>query len=134
MISVPIITSVVTLLAPYLAKAGEEVAKKAGEASWEKMKALYQVICNKFSADKDDYAQQTLKRLEEKPSEESRQRALTDILVEKAEANPEFAQELKQLVQDTTQGKDVGQFLTQVYGGEVGKIVNIGQAGDVNIS
>lgn len=128
----PIVTSAVALLAPYLAKAGEEVAKKAGEASWEKMKALYQAIRTKFSADKDDYAQQTLKRLEDKPSEESRQRALADILTEKAEADPEFGQELKRLVQDTTQGKGVPEFLTQVYGGEVGQILNINQAGDLN--
>ncbi len=47
----PIVTSAVALLAPYFAKAGEGAAKKAGEETWEKMKILYQVICNKFSQD-----------------------------------------------------------------------------------
>ncbi len=49
----PIVTSAVALLAPYFAKAGEGAAKKAGEETWEKMKILYQVICNKLSVDKD---------------------------------------------------------------------------------
>ena len=127
-----IVLSAVTQLIPYLAKAGEEVAKKAGDASWERLKALYQDIHNRFSLDKDDYAQQTLKRLEEKPSEESRQRALSDILTEKAEADPKFAEELRQLTQNNTQGKKVSQFVTPIYGGEVGKIVNIAQARDVS--
>lgn len=87
-----------------------------------------------MSADKDDYAQQTLKRLEEKSSDKSRQRALSDILTEKAETDTVFAQELQQLVQGTTQGQDVGQILIKLYGGEVGKIVNIGQViGDLSI-
>lgn len=130
----PIVTSAVALLAPYFAKAGEGLANKAGEATWEKIVALYQAIRNKFSADKDDYARMTLQRLEEKPSAEGRQKALADVLVEKAQADPEFAQELTRLVQGTTQGKDVANILTQVYGGEVGKIVNIARADDVTIN
>lgn len=129
-----IATSAVQLLAPYLVKVGEGTAQKAGEAIWEKTKTLYQTIRHKFSTDKDDYAQQTLQRLEEQPSAEPRQRGLVDVLVEKAHTDPEFAQELNRLVQDTTQGKDVGQFLTQVYGGEVGKIININQASNFTIN
>ena len=127
-----IVTSVVTLLAPYLAKGGEEFAKKGGDATWEIMKALYQAIYNKFSADKDDYAQQTLKRLEEKPLELTRQRALIDIVVEKAEADTEFARKLTHLLQD----KDVCNITTRVYkGGKVGKMFNINQAnGDFHVS
>lgn len=130
-----IVTSVVTLLAPYLAKGGEEFAKKGGDATWERMKALYQTIYNKFSADEDDYAQQTLKRLKDKPLEKSRQRALVDILTEKAEADPKFAEELRKhdVMQNMTQGKEVIQICwTPVSGGKVGKIVNIAQAGDVS--
>ncbi len=98
------------------------------------MKALNQAIRTKFSADKDEYAKETLKRLEEKPREESRQIALANILTEKIEADPKFKEELKQLVQDTIQGKDVAEFLTQVYGGEVGQIVNLNQAGDLTFN
>jgi hypothetical protein len=38
------------------------------------------------------------------------------------------------LVTEAKNDPSVSQFLTQVYGGEVGKIVNIGSAGDVTIS
>ncbi|MBD2773841.1 hypothetical protein [Iningainema tapete] len=55
-------------------------------------------------------------------------------MTEKAEAEPEFAQELKRLVQDTIQDKNVGQFLTQVFGGEVGQILNINQAGNITFN
>lgn len=130
---VQIAKSAVALLAPYLAKVVEGTAQKAGESIWEKTKALYQTIANKFREDKDVYAEQTLQRLKSKPSTQSRQRALVDVLVEKLKADSKFAEELNQLMQNTTQGQDVNQFLTQVYGGEVNKIVNIGTARDVTI-
>lgn len=126
---VQIATSVVSLLAPYLAKISEGAAQKAGESAWEKTKAIYQAIVSKFN--KDEYAKQTLKRLEEKPETESRQRALVDVLAEKAEADSEFAEELNRLMKDTTQGQELSQFLTQVYGGEVKNIVNMGNAENI---
>ncbi|NEP87833.1 MAG: hypothetical protein F6K18_13960 [Okeania sp. SIO2C2] len=127
---VQIATSVVSLLVPDLAKAGEGAAQKAGEFAWEKTKAIYQAIVSKFN--EDEYAKQTLERLKEKPKTESRQRALVDVLAEKAEADSKFAQELNQLMKDTTQGQDISEFLVQVYGGEVGKIVSVVNAGDMN--
>ena len=73
--------TVVGLITPYLAQAGEVVAKKAGEAAWIKMKELYSRV--KDGMEGDDYAQQTLKRLEEKPQSETRQQALAGVLEEK---------------------------------------------------
>lgn len=122
---VQIATSVVMLIAPYLAKLTEAAAQKTGENIADKTAELYKAIVNKFSRDKDEYAQKTLQRFKEKPSTESRQRALIDILVEKAETDSEFAEELNKGLQSTTQGKDVSQFLTQVYGGKVKNIVSI---------
>jgi hypothetical protein len=120
------------LLAPYLVKAGEAAAKKAGETAWEKVESLYQAMRGKFAADEDDYAEKTLQRLEEQPTSEVRQASLADILTEKAEADPTFARELAQLVQDTAQDQATAQFLTQVYdNARVDKIINIGQAGTV---
>jgi len=131
---VQIATAAAALLAPYLAKAGEAAAKKAGEAAWEKVEALYQAIRRKFAADKDDYAQKTLERLEAQPTTETRQTALADVLAEKAQADPEFAQELARLVQGAAQDKTVVQVLTQVYGeARVNKIINIAQATVVQI-
>ena len=129
-----IATTAATLLAPYLVKAGEAAAKKVGEAAWEKVKALYQAIRKKLAADKDDYAAKTLARLEEQPTNKGRQAALADVLAEKAQADPAFAQELAKLVQATTEDSSVSTFLTQVYDqAQVDQIVNIGHADVVNI-
>ncbi|MGB9870629.1 MAG: hypothetical protein ACPLYD_03105 [Anaerolineae bacterium] len=122
------------LLGPYLAKAGEALAKKAGEAAWAKVEALYQAIRRKFAADRDDYAQKTLQRLEEQPSSEARQAALADVLAEKAQADPAFARQLAALVGEAGEDKALVQFITQVYGeAYVGKITNIGRADVVHI-
>jgi hypothetical protein len=129
-----IVTAAAALLGPYLAKAGEAVAKKIGEAVWDKVANLHQAIRRKFSKDKDEYAQKTLQRLEEQPTNEGRQAALADVLEEKAQTDPAFAQELAQLVRTTAEDKHVSQFLTQVYDqAQVDKIINIGQVGVVNI-
>ena len=130
-----IATAAVALLGPYLAKAGEAAAKKVGEAAWEKMEALSQAIRRKFEADKKNAkAQETLQRFEEQPTDEDRQAALANVLAEKAQADPAFAEELARLVQFTTGDQTVGQFLTQVYDqAQVDKIINIGQAGVVRI-
>lgn len=129
-----IATAAAALLAPYLARAAEAAAKKAGERAWEKVEALYQAIRRKFAADQDEYAQKTLQRLEAQPTAEARQAALADVLTEKAQADPDFARKLARLVQDATQDNTVVQFLTQVYGeARVGNIINIGRADVVRI-
>lgn len=126
----PVTTTAAALLTPYLAKVGEEVAKQAGDAVWNMAESLYHMIRRKFTTDQDTYAQQTLQRLQEQPTNEARQAALADVLNEKIQADPSFAQELRQLVQNTTQAQGINQFLTQVYGNaQVNKIVNIGQTG-----
>ncbi len=127
-------TTAAALLGPYLAKSGEGFAKKAGEAAWDKVVALYQTIRCKFIADKDEKAQEALHRLKEQPTDEKHQAALAEVLTEKAQADPVFAQDLQQLVQVTTQDETVAQFLNQVYDrGRVDKIISIGHAGVVNI-
>jgi hypothetical protein len=124
--------SAVTLLVPYLAKAGESIANEAGGAAVAATKALYVAIRSRFHSDDDPYAQQTLERLEEKPDAAGRQSALASVLAEHAEEDSAFADELKRLVEEVTGGRPVDQqFLVQVYGGEVGKIVQIGHAGTV---
>jgi hypothetical protein len=127
------VSAAVALLAPYLARAGEAAATKAGEAAVSGAKALLVMIRRRFSRDGDHYAQQTLARLEEKPEDQARQAALQGVLAEKAKEDPSFATELEQIVKQTTFDQPVAQFLTQVYGGKVGKIVNIGAAETVNI-
>lgn len=126
----PVITNAVALLAPYLAQAGQEIAQKAGDAAWQMATSLYEAIHHKFTKDQDAFAQQTLQRLQEQPTNEVRQAALADVLDEKAQLDPSFAQLLKQLVRDTTQAQGINQFLTQLYdNAQVEKIINIGQIG-----
>ena len=122
--------ALLTPLLPYLVKAGgkaaEEAGKEFGTAAWEKAKALYEAVRGKFTG--DAYAEETLKRAAEKPESEGRRAALAEVLAEKAEADQEFGQQLAQLTQVTAQEQGIVNFLTQVYGGKVGKIVNIGWA------
>jgi hypothetical protein len=126
-----IATAAVALLAPYLAKAGEAAAGKAGEAAVSGARALLKAIRGRFDADDDQEAKQTLEQFEQQPDDEERQAELARVLSEKAETDPDFREELQRRVDDATGGRSVNEFLTQVYGGEVGKIVNIGQARDV---
>jgi hypothetical protein len=129
-----VIAAAVALVAPYLAKAAEGFASRAGEAAIDGTKALLRAIRDKFADDRDEYASQTLTRLEERPDDEARQAALRAVLADKASQDADFAYELRQLVGQTTQGAPLNSFLTQVYGGDVGKIVNVGTTGTLNIS
>lgn len=119
---------VVQLLSPFFAKIGS----KAADAAVAGAKALYASIRKKFDADGDAYAITALDRLAEAPDDPRRQRALADVLDEKIELDKVFGDELQGRVSQLVGDRSVNEFLVQVYGGEVGKIVQIGQAGDVH--
>ncbi len=121
------------LLAPYLASLADGYVTKAGEAAFDGTKSLMKAIRDKFAHDGDQYAEQSLQRLQDRPDDEGRQSALRSILQDKADADSAFAEDLKRLVTAVTGRQRVGSFLTQVYGGEVGKIVNIQTAGTVTL-
>jgi hypothetical protein len=62
------------------------------------------------------------------------QKALVDVLAARVTTDHEFAHELTEAIGRITHGERVSQqFLTQVFGGEVGKIINIGEAEQVSI-
>lgn len=119
-------TAALALLGPYLAKASEAFAKKAGEQLIGKIAALYQAIKDKFKG--DDHAEQTLARLEQDPESKRRQAALEDVLIEKMEQDAEFAEKVRQLVVESEQvgGGDV---ITQrlSVSGKAGDIVQVGK-------
>jgi len=127
------ISAAVALLAPYLAKFGEAAASKAGDAAIDGAKAILELIRGQFSRKGDDYDRQTLDRLEKQPEDSARQTALQGVLAEHAKNDAEFSDNLSRVVKETTLDRPVKDFLTQVYGGQVGKIVNFGSAGTVNI-
>lgn len=123
----------VSLVAPYLTQAGQAAAAKAGEAVGQQVSAILEAIRKHFAAEGDTYAQQTLERLEQQPAADSRRRALTDVLAEKA-ADPDFAQELTRLVQAAAREPATAQFLTQVSGhAQVGQILNVGSVETLNV-
>lgn len=131
---VDIATSSVQLIIPYLSKAGLKIAEKAGEAVWKLTENIYNTIRNKFKADNDSSAEKILLDLEESPESETHQVELINKIVEKAKSDSIFATQLMNLVQETTKGQDMNQFVTQVYGSAiVGKVINISQAGSVHI-
>lgn len=129
--------SAVTLLAPvlpFIVKSGEKFAEKIGEASYNKVRALYESIRNKFDSDQDQYALQSLQRLEEQPADESRQAVVASVINEKAQTDLKFADELERRIREAKGDTSLSQFITNVSGNaQVGKILNIGQAGNITI-
>jgi hypothetical protein len=59
-------------------------------------------VVNKFKG--DSYAEQTLARAHEKPEAEGRQSALKEVLAEKIEADPDFAEKVQKLVDELQKG------------------------------
>jgi hypothetical protein len=92
-----IAAGVVGLVAPYLAAASKEVAKKAADQVGNTASSLYQLIVKKFKGDAD--AEGTMASVEAKPTSEGRQTVLQEILVEKMRNDPEFAARLKRLLE-----------------------------------
>ncbi len=127
-----IAAAVVAVLSPYLAQTGGILATKAGEGVAALIGDLYDLVRAKFADDPDAAAGGALQDLAKHPADEPSQKALEAVLADKAAADPAFAEELARALQRITQGNPVSQqFLTQVYGGEVGKIINVGQARDL---
>jgi len=123
----------VSILAPYLSQAGSTAANKIGNALPGQIEHLLQAVRKRFGDDPDAYATQTLTRLEQQPEAEPRKRALADVLAEKAAADAAFRTELEQLVNGVRSHAEPMQFLTQVYGGQVGEVLNIGSVQTLSI-
>ena len=122
-------TAAVAILSSYLAEIGKGAANKVGEKAFDKAGIVYDYIRQKISSDRDEYAVNTLLRLEEQPTNEGRQSALSGILVEKTKEDLVFASELSRLVEESAQtaGKSI---ILQKAGDNT---IQIGQARDVDI-
>ncbi len=111
-----IATEAVSLLVPYLAKAGKTITEKVGKDAWDmvnsKIEKLYGTIKNKITG--NDYASQTLKRLEEKPEDKGRQSAMESVLKEALADDQQFQKILSQILAETKQVG--GDNIIQVYG------------------
>ncbi len=121
---VTIAASAVAILTPYLAKAGEEVSKKAVGAAWEKVSEIYQAVKGRLSQEKDDYPKEVLKRFEKEP--EKRKQAMQETLADVLEKDPDFSGKLLKMLKDADKAGAGTTFNTNIFGGEVGEIINIG--------
>ncbi len=121
---VTIAASAVAILTPYLAKAGEEVSKKAVGAAWEKVSEIYQAVKGRLSQEKDEYPKEVLKRFEKEP--EKRKQAMQETLADVLEKDPDFSGKLLKMLKDADKAGAGTTFNTNIFGGEVGEIINIG--------
>jgi hypothetical protein len=93
---VTIASAALAILGPYLAKAGGKFAEKAGETLAEQAEDLYQLIKRRFAS--DAYAEQTLTRAEQQPESEGRLAAVQEVLADKMNEDPDFAEAVRRIV------------------------------------
>ena len=126
------VVSVLAPVAPVLTLAANEavkaLAKKFGEAgasaALEKGKALWGKIKARF--EKDDEVAQTMALFAGNP--QTFETALAKVLEARLKDDPDFADELRALLDEAVADEGTVTFLTQVYGqAKVGKIINVGK-------
>ena len=82
----------------YVAKGLDALSKSAGEKMGGVIGDLCQSVADKFKG--DSYAEQTLAKAKEIPDSEDRQGALKSVLAEKMKADLDFAEKVKNLVDE----------------------------------
>jgi hypothetical protein len=125
-------TTAVAVLAPYLAEAGKEAAKVAGQAVASKIGELHQALKTRF--EKEPPAQQALKNFETSPRNKQTQKSFEKQLKKQLNADSTLKNSLCQLLNEIKEDKKAYSFLTQVYGGNVDDIFNIGHVDTLNIN
>jgi len=100
-----IANGVVLLLVPYFAEAGKIITKKISKDATNilnnKIDNILEVLKNKFLS--NDYAIQTLRRLEEKPEGKERQIAMKSVLQEVLVEDKQFQITMSQLLDEIKQ-------------------------------
>jgi hypothetical protein len=126
---IPIIAqAAVAFLAPYLVKAGEEMAKQIGKGAVDAGRQLLKLIQSRLKGLPQETALDDLKN---DPNEPDNQAALRKELKKIMLQDPKFKQELQQMVEQLEQDPDASKFLTNVYG-DKNQVFNISQAGDLH--
>lgn len=103
------------LLGSYLQGGREAVPENVPEGSWEKLAALHQLLRRKFDANQSDYALATLAQIEREPQNEEPQEVLAAMLFEEARGDPDFGEELDDLVDEAVRDESVSQFVGGSY-------------------
>jgi hypothetical protein len=120
--------SLAALVAPIVIKGAEAFSKAAGEKLGGKIDQLTQVVMNKLKGDSD--AEETLALAQKKPESKGLQSALQEVLAEKMEEDPAFADRVARLVEEMQKERDTAGAVFDQRGQTVhGPQTNI--AGDV---
>jgi hypothetical protein len=133
-----LVSTVVSVLLPYVAKGGEEFVKEAGKAAFEKVKSLFQTLKAKLTGDKE--ASEALENFEQKPARY--QSVLEQVLSDKLSQDPALAAELEkhlkemgpelQIIQKMKKGEKVtGLEADEMAGGKAKISQDIEEAKDV---
>jgi len=99
-----IATTAIDQLAPYLAESSVAFAKVVGEEAARKVGEIYNEIKIKFKGDRG--AEQILDLTEKNPNSERRQIALKEVLAKKMAEDPNFAENMGQLVKEAAKALD----------------------------
>jgi hypothetical protein len=102
MIPETLAASAVTLLVNYLAKVGDGFAETIGTDIANKAGAVLKLIRNKFKG--DNYAEETLRRVEKDHKSESARLTLKELILEKLKNDPDFIKSLAEFVPDHSSG------------------------------
>jgi hypothetical protein len=124
-------SSIVAALASYFRKRSGRPLQETSQTTSGGVDIFYETVKTRLQA--HSAAMEALADLEAAPGDPDIQAALRLQLKKLIMADPALAHELRQMLEETMQGRQPVTFVTQVHGGEVGKIVNIGQADDVHI-
>jgi hypothetical protein len=95
MLTEPLIMLVVDVLGKYVVDAGATLVKEAGQAAAQAASRLCEFVLERLKADPTDA--RNAERFEENP--EGYKIPVADAIVEKAEADPEFASQLSALLE-----------------------------------
>jgi hypothetical protein len=112
----------IALLSPYLAQIGGAAAPGT-EAAWEKARQIHETISSRLQEEQDGYPAETLRRFEEQP--EARRGAMRSVLQEFLDADPAFGRVLDTLLEEADRAGTGAVFAVNVFGGQVGEIINI---------
>lgn len=120
----------IALLVPYLTAAGQAVAARVGVGLWDQFRGaaskLFARVKEKFATDAQ--ATDDLSMLEKDPNSRGRQTVVQELLSGFLESDPQFANELGELVKAARQaGGDTITQAVNVSGGTVGDITQIGK-------
>ncbi|MDA0165404.1 hypothetical protein OM076_34360 [Solirubrobacter ginsenosidimutans] len=114
-----------------------KIAERIGEGTGDGLAGvatrLLKRVKDRFAGDAE--VDEALTRLEQKPGSEARAQEVAEVLEPRLEANPQFAKELQELLDEAEKREGNTQIVTNILGNaRVNKVTNIGVAGDVTIN